>query len=196
MSALVVSLSALPDAGASVDCTLEEGALRPQGEPELGVTAVRVQGVLEPIGGEYLFRGALTGAYRSVCDRCLEPMESAFRIEAYWVFQHSASSELLDVWGEDDDEADERDEDGPRLGYVAGGEIDLAPLVWEELVLGCPAKFICREDCAGLCMACGANLNKTECGCQETQDSGSPSGGRGLAKLAEMFPDLKPKVEE
>lgn len=197
MSTLVVSLSALPEAGVTVDCTLVEGALRPESEPELGVTTVRVAGTLEPVDAEYLFRGALTGAYRSVCDRCLVPVESAFRFEVYWLFEQGAPSHPSDPWGVDEDgETDALDESGSRIGYVVGGEIDLAPLVWEEIVLGYPAKFVCRSDCAGLCIACGANLNETECGCPESQDADSRSGERGLARLADMFPNLKPKVEE
>ncbi len=43
------------------------------------------------------------------------------------------------------------------------GNIDLAPLVREYLLLEVPIKPICRPDCRGLCLECGANLNETTC---------------------------------
>ncbi len=47
----------------------------------------------------------------------------------------------------------------------SGKEIDLDPLVREQLVLSLPADPVCREDCKGLCPVCGGNLNERECGC-------------------------------
>ena len=43
------------------------------------------------------------------------------------------------------------------------GQIDLAPLVREEMLLAVPISPICRPDCKGLCPICGENLNETEC---------------------------------
>ncbi len=36
----------------------------------------------------------------------------------------------------------------------------------EELVLDYPHKIFCREDCRGLCIKCGADLNEGECACK------------------------------
>ncbi|HRN66692.1 MAG TPA: DUF177 domain-containing protein [Promineifilum sp.] len=46
------------------------------------------------------------------------------------------------------------------------GMIDLAPLVRELSLLSVPIKVLCRPDCQGLCLECGANLNLGECGCE------------------------------
>jgi uncharacterized protein len=46
-----------------------------------------------------------------------------------------------------------------------GKVIDLDPLVREQLALALPAYPVCRDDCRGLCAACGQNLNEKECGC-------------------------------
>jgi len=45
------------------------------------------------------------------------------------------------------------------------GYIDLSEVFGEELLLELPAKYLCRESCKGLCIKCGANLNKKKCGC-------------------------------
>ena len=45
------------------------------------------------------------------------------------------------------------------------GFVDLSEVFGEELLLELPAKLLCSEDCKGLCVKCGANLNKKACGC-------------------------------
>ena len=46
-----------------------------------------------------------------------------------------------------------------------GKEIDLDPLLREQVLLALPGYPVCREDCKGLCPVCGTNLNERECGC-------------------------------
>lgn len=43
------------------------------------------------------------------------------------------------------------------------GNIDLAPLLREYLLLEIPIQPLCRPDCKGLCMECGEDLNFTTC---------------------------------
>lgn len=49
------------------------------------------------------------------------------------------------------------------LVLAEDANIDLAPLIREYLLLEVPIKPICRPDCRGLCLECGANLNETAC---------------------------------
>lgn len=43
------------------------------------------------------------------------------------------------------------------------GNIDLAPLVREYMLLEIPIRSLCRTDCKGLCIICGADLNTEPC---------------------------------
>jgi uncharacterized protein len=43
------------------------------------------------------------------------------------------------------------------------GNIDLAPLVYQNLLLSIPIKALCKPECKGLCSSCGTNLNNTTC---------------------------------
>jgi uncharacterized protein len=43
------------------------------------------------------------------------------------------------------------------------GNIDLAPLVREYMLLEIPIRPLCRPDCKGLCIVCGADLNTEPC---------------------------------
>ena len=59
-----------------------------------------------------------------------------------------------------------------ELGVVEvpeDGEVELRPLLLEQIQLNVPMKPLCRADCAGLCPTCGANLNEGPCGCQKDE---------------------------
>lgn len=44
--------------------------------------------------------------------------------------------------------------------------IDITHDLREEIILGYPVKFLCKEDCLGLCPKCGKDLNEGDCSCQ------------------------------
>jgi uncharacterized protein len=48
---------------------------------------------------------------------------------------------------------------------ISGDFVDLAPLAREAIVLALPLAPLCRPDCLGLCVDCGADLNDGPCGC-------------------------------
>ena len=43
--------------------------------------------------------------------------------------------------------------------YVDGGTLDLGAWARDALALSLPRAILCRPDCAGLCVVCGADLN-------------------------------------
>ncbi len=43
------------------------------------------------------------------------------------------------------------------------GNLDLGPLAVEYLLIEIPIKPLCKPDCRGLCMECGADLNVAPC---------------------------------
>lgn len=46
--------------------------------------------------------------------------------------------------------------------------LELDDIVISDILLAYPRKFLCREDCKGLCQHCGKNLNFEECDCEKT----------------------------
>ena len=82
------------------------------------------------------FRGSLAGP----CMRCLEPGTPSYEVDSREVSQPGGSDEL----------------DSP---YVDRGVLDLHAWARDALALALSAKVLCREDCAGLCPRCGADLN-------------------------------------
>jgi uncharacterized protein len=52
-----------------------------------------------------------------------------------------------------------------------GDEIDLDLSLNEAANMALPMRVLCGDDCKGLCPHCGADLNESECGCQQPLDS-------------------------
>lgn len=181
----------------SIDAVIPADDLRPKGAEAPPVDAVAVRGLLEVTGGSYVFRGRVSGRFDAPCDRCLEPAQSPFDVEVAWEYEPGTPEALIPESTEE--ENDDEDFEGSSmpaedsgLYYFEGSEIDLAPQVWEEVVLAAPSKVLCSPECAGLCPQCGVNWNRTTCGCRVD----SSLENKGLAGLADLFPNLKTKRPE
>lgn len=60
-----------------------------------------------------------------------------------------------------------------ELYHYAGDHLELAPMLREQLILVSPMHPLCKEDCRGLCVRCGKDLNEGPCGCAE-ESAGNP----------------------
>ena len=58
----------------------------------------------------------------------------------------------------------------PELFILEGDEIDLSEILSTCFILDMDSKFLCKEDCKGLCSDCGKNLNLGPCGCRKQID--------------------------
>ena len=58
----------------------------------------------------------------------------------------------------------------PELFVLEGDGVNLTEIVETLFILDMETKFLCREDCKGLCSACGRNLNLGPCGCRKQID--------------------------
>ena len=109
--------------------------------------------VLTNTGEGVLATGMLRARVTGTCDPCLE--EASFDVDAevdgYYLFEEP------EQLAEDEDEADFELVSPDRT-------IDLSGALLSALVMETPFVVLCREDCAGLCPVCGANLNEVDCG--------------------------------
>ena len=55
------------------------------------------------------------------------------------------------------------------LADAEEGAYDILPRVREAVILELPMRFLCSEDCKGLCPLCGANLNRGPCACGDRE---------------------------
>ncbi|MCW2811533.1 MAG: hypothetical protein JWP61_1991 [Friedmanniella sp.] len=124
---------------ASVDAPADLGVTVigvPPGSPiELDL---RLESVVEGV----LVSGTATVALRGECVRCLTEISDELEIDVQELFVYPGSEATED-----------------EASRLEGDLIDLEPLLRDEVVLDLPFQPLCREDCAGLCTVCGADLN-------------------------------------
>jgi uncharacterized protein len=112
---------------------------------------------------ELFFRGSFCGRIETTCSRCLKDFSLSVAQEFDIVLcpkplQASGSTEEL------------RPEE-LGLSYYSGEEINLDPLVREQVILALPTRPLCSENCRGLCSRCGVDLNQEDCRCSaDAQD--------------------------
>lgn len=59
--------------------------------------------------------------------------------------------------------------------------VELDRMLEDNVVVNLPTRFLCTEDCKGLCSHCGKDLNEGECGCLYEADK--PNLFSSLSKL-------------
>jgi uncharacterized protein len=88
----------------------------------------------------------VTAKVAAICSRCIAdffmPVSTEFEELYQFPSRHREETDLV----------------LPENGYL-----DLIPLYREYLILALPIKRLCKTDCKGLCVICGANLNETVC---------------------------------
>ena len=47
--------------------------------------------------------------------------------------------------------------------------INLSNDVRDYMILSIPMKRLCKEDCKGLCVKCGSDLNEKQCECEDSE---------------------------
>ncbi len=95
-----------------------------------------------------------------VCDRCLDDFDKDIGVDYRMAYVYNAS----DAGGTDRSNTPYSGDEITVI-HASTNEIDIAEDVREYILLAVPMKLLCREDCAGLCGTCGANLNHGACSC-------------------------------
>ena len=95
--------------------------------------------------------------YVASCARCLTEVSGSF---TFSLEKTVAPREVLSDLDEDrlDDYA-----------IIDDGFLDMDSQITEQLEVEFPIRFLCREDCKGLCSKCGKNLNDGECDCNKKE---------------------------
>jgi uncharacterized protein len=120
---------------------------------ELGLADARLTGDVtvdvdvESTLDDIVVTGRLTTSWRDQCCRCLRPLAG--------VLEASVEERYAVDPGPADD-----------AFPIVSGQLDLGPMVREEVLLAMPDAPLCRPDCPGLCPTCGADLAEGPCGCE------------------------------
>lgn len=125
----------------------------------------RLESVIEGV----LVTGRVQGQAKGQCSRCLADLELVVDVDFQELYEYP-------------DEANSgEDEETFRL---VGDLLDLEPAVRDAVVLALPLAPLCSEDCLGLCVECGADLNADPEHHHDTVDA-------RWQKLTQLLPDEK-----
>ena len=105
--------------------------------------AVRLH--LEALSDGIVIDGELSVPWHGVCRRCLLETGGTQVSEVHELYQRIVTD--------------------PDAFEIVGEQLDLGDVVREVILLDVSSTPLCRPDCAGLCLTCGANLNDGPCGC-------------------------------
>jgi len=106
-------------------------------------------------------RGTLLVRLELECGRCLKIFEDTIEIEV---------NEICALRQVDDPEAYAESEDEPsQIPILSGDELDLTELVRQLIAMNLPLRPLCRDDCPGLCLRCGKDLNEGPCECSKPE---------------------------
>ena len=154
LESLAGSKGAFKHAYAPGELDFSDERVRLSGAPE-------VSGTLLLKGKRVLLHGRLAARAEVDCDRCLQPVEVP--VDAQFSLQYITRLEY------DSSEAVELEETDLTVSVFDSETIDIDELVREQVLLAVPERTLCREDCKGLCPACGADRNLKPCGCESAE---------------------------
>jgi uncharacterized protein len=170
------------DKGKSLDVnfTTDGESFEVGGERVEFVSPVTVDARVTNTGKCFVVEGHVGAQVALTCHRCLErfhlQLDSPFEVEFFRRGADHVVDELSSRQQRELKSPQPVDDEEAFLGengvLFTGDEIDLDDTVREEITLALPMKWLCREDCAGICPVCGSNRNVKECSC--TVDTTDP----------------------
>ena len=135
-----------------IDYTIDLSAVEMDGYRPF-VTPVQVVGDIRAFASSAELHVTVSYAFSMPCNRCLT--------ETRKELSHSISHVLVNKLNDEEDFDD--------YIVVQGDTLDLDELIYSDIILLTPSKYVCKEDCRGLCPTCGKNLNEGGCACQKQQ---------------------------
>lgn len=116
---------------------------------------VRVSGSVCDNAGYTVLNARAEIDYKTRCARCLEDVFGTFVLEFNRTVAISGTLQ---------------NEDNDDYVIVKNGLLDIDREIVEDLLLEFPTRFLCKEECAGLCPRCGKNLNFGPCDCPKKKE--------------------------
>ena len=98
----------------------------------------------EAVSEGVLVTGSAVAPLTGECARCLDPLTTTVEVSFQELYRY------LPDPGESEEDGEER--------FLDGDFLDLEPAFRDAVVLALPLSPLCSEDCAGLCVECGAKL--------------------------------------
>jgi len=144
---MIINIADIPEQGLKFKAE-EPGETLGLGEADGFIPAGPVDCDLyaQVVDGELIVRGTLSVPVEARCARCTQFFSTT-------VTDSGFLRDFPDVLGVE--------------------EVDITEDIREAVILNLPYSPLCDENCKGLCVQCGKDLNGGPCGCQRREESGS-----------------------
>ena len=160
----------MPGSRLPFSCAIDTDRISHPSIAEFSAPPVAV-GEISNIAGALSLSGELKADLLRVCDRCGLNFKSEEIVPLYAKLAESLT-----------------DEDNAEIFLLDGNWLDLSDVIETCFILSMDSKCLCKEDCFGLCPACGKNLNEGPCACPKEIDP-------RLAVLAQLLEEKDKKDE-
>ena len=108
------------------------------------VIPIKINGTVTLTGDHSaIVEGVIAFSIAGECTRCLKETQKSYLLE----------------FNEAVDQVD------PESYPVKNDMVDLSKIVDDVIMVSSPVTFLCDEDCKGICLGCGVNLNDEQCKC-------------------------------
>ena len=136
---------------------------------------MKVKGDITNTAGYMRMKLHMAIDYVAECARCLSPVSGQFSLD---LEKTVAPKNLLSDL--DEDKVDD-------YAIIENGFLDIDEQLRDQMEMEFPIRFLCKEDCKGLCQRCGKNLNDGKCDCPEHEMDPR------LAPLQKLLDEMKNK---
>ena len=157
-----IEVEKLNEAGAPFTAVYAPDELQLEDELTRLVSEAKLSGRASKWREQVRLRGTIDASVEVRCDRCVTPVIAPVNAEFDVTY---VPAEVLTT----DAEATELQEDDLTFATYEGDTLDIEELAREQLLLALPTRHLCREDCKGLCLTCGEDLNTQSCHCEQQE---------------------------
>lgn len=117
------------------------------------LSPLHAEGKVTNSAGLLTLNALLSAKMLCVCDRCGDEYENEKRIEVEVILSENPEND-----------------ENPDIYPIINDKADLDEIFITAFVLDMETKFLCSEDCPGLCPKCGKPLKNGGCSCKKDTD--------------------------
>jgi len=123
-------------------------------EPLFGKCNANV--VLNKFDDQIILEASTTAGANFICDRCGREFMQSVRSKYKMIYLLRSIEDA---------------EEEINITYLSPDThiINLSNDVRDYMILSIPMKRLCKEDCKGLCVKCGSDLNEKQCECEDSE---------------------------
>jgi len=157
---MIFEIDEIPEMGLSSEFFVKKERLEIDHSDCSLIENVKVNGKFRRVGEDVYFSGEIGTLLKVACTRCLKsfslPVRNNIRIHFVPRMEEFSAGCEVEV----------KEEDVEKEVYIEG-RIDLSNSLRDQILLDVPFIILCGEDCKGICLVCGNDLNLNQCKCQD-----------------------------